>query len=177
MYAIIIASSLSTVAAHAQIVYTDVNPDMTILNGSYNLDLNNDGTTDFSLKSEVELLHCKCGFHLTDGGNWWAGTVRLNAENMIAHDKSGDILIAQLDINTIIDSSLSWGSGRGTLISDPGSCIYCGLTSGKIYTASERIGLWANSANEYMGLQLKIGSNIYYGWQGWMSGKMVLSYP
>src|SRR5438105_3406911 len=46
--------------AEAQIVYTDVNPD-SISSSSYNLDLNNDGVNDFTLRKSNLLqvyVHC-----------------------------------------------------------------------------------------------------------------------
>src|SRR5580765_740740 len=46
---LIILSAVINQFVNAQIVYTDVNPDVTT-SGTYNLDLNNDGTTDFVIK-------------------------------------------------------------------------------------------------------------------------------
>ena len=46
-----VAGAMLTVGqtANAQVVYTDVDPDESFTAGSYNIDLNNDATTDFVL--------------------------------------------------------------------------------------------------------------------------------
>ena len=47
-------------AAYAQIIYTDVNPDQTCSTDGclYNLDLNNDGTTDFTVEHALGTGSC-----------------------------------------------------------------------------------------------------------------------
>src|SRR5580765_534690 len=54
---LVITALLSLGAAQAQIVYTDVNPD-SFVNGSYNLDLDNDGITDFILHGSLITIRC-----------------------------------------------------------------------------------------------------------------------
>jgi hypothetical protein len=56
----LILCALAFAHSNAQIVYTDVNPDTTI-DGSYNLDLNNDGTADFILQVSATRLTCGHG--------------------------------------------------------------------------------------------------------------------
>jgi hypothetical protein len=60
---LIIALSCFFQFVKGQIVYTDVNPDQTYSIGHYNLDLNNDGTNDFTLTrtSSVVVHPCPCG--------------------------------------------------------------------------------------------------------------------
>ncbi|MBK7304487.1 MAG: hypothetical protein IPI90_14885 [Saprospiraceae bacterium] len=52
----IVTVLMLSVSANAQIVYTDVNPDTTIANRIYYLDLNNDGTTDDSIRLLFHVL-------------------------------------------------------------------------------------------------------------------------
>src|SRR5690606_15925474 len=52
-------------AADAQILYTDVDPDETFSgNTTYNLDLNNDGTTDFGIQAQSFSYNGYYGFFL-----------------------------------------------------------------------------------------------------------------
>src|SRR5207253_842818 len=69
LYAIVIASALYAVTADAQIVYTDVNPDVTAscspnCSIKHNLDINNDGISDFYITTKSKIwgayLSCHC---------------------------------------------------------------------------------------------------------------------
>src|SRR5437868_12931427 len=66
---LILATSLYIVAVHAQIVYTDVNPDITAscspnCSIKHNLDINNDGISDFYITTKSKIwgayLSCHC---------------------------------------------------------------------------------------------------------------------
>ena len=53
-------TTILVLSANAQIVYTDVNPDSTS-SGTYNLDINNDGIIDFTLRKTNSFhvyVHC-----------------------------------------------------------------------------------------------------------------------
>ncbi len=51
LFVITIADILSIVAVHAQIIYTDVNPDTTYTSSSYYLNLNNDNVNEFVIRN------------------------------------------------------------------------------------------------------------------------------
>ena len=53
----------NSVEADAQIMYTDVNPDLHINQGFFNLDLNNDGITDFKLSEDGNEISTTSQFH------------------------------------------------------------------------------------------------------------------
>jgi hypothetical protein len=171
LFAIIVASALCTVATHAQIIYTDVKPDEIIHNSTYYFDLNNDGTADFGFYSqENQNQVCKCGNETTKGPGEGATALTTPPEvyNRIAHSQNiGEMSdIKRLDSNTIIDAFLFW-EGDGDLARDGGYCgksIFCSNKYGSVYVSGSPSGLWGYSINKYMGLQLKVGSNIYYGW-------------
>ena len=56
-YAFIVTAMLFSASANAQIVYTDVIPDSTST-GTYDLDLNNDGTNDFVITYSTQTTFC-----------------------------------------------------------------------------------------------------------------------
>src|SRR5437870_10365528 len=95
--------------AQAQIVYTDVDPDQTYSSGNYFLDLNNDGTTDFTLTASSWTHTIQCGyfcFPSTETNHTLKITTAGN--NEIGLDAGN----SKLDQNTLIDSnSLSWNAG------------------------------------------------------------------
>jgi hypothetical protein len=132
----------------SKIVYTDVNPDITIsatlgsLYGSraayYNVDLDKNGINDFEF--EVYALKPR-----NEAGGFGAGVLIMPAlsrsGNEVAID-SGHVVV--LDSLAVIDSSsATWLSGTSRL------------------TVPDKN--W-NPDTAYLGLKLIKGSNIYYGW-------------
>ena len=62
----LLAAALS-IPAQAEVVYTPVNV-VIPSNGSYNIDLNRDGTTDFTLSERLLQVYCQFG----DRDRWYA---------------------------------------------------------------------------------------------------------
>jgi Secretion system C-terminal sorting domain len=145
----------------SQIVYTDVNPD-SVINGSYNLDLNNDGVADFILTDTTWLVtQGRCGtatdyiFKITPLHNdaVLSDTIyypyALQANDSIAADLSSWLIAANQAL-----AQLQW------------QCDRCGgAEDGHYCFRSFGTGHWVNlSGDRYIGLQLIKGSNTYYGW-------------
>jgi hypothetical protein len=149
--AIIIAAALFAVAANAQIVYTDVNPDSTVRSfprGSvnYNLDLNNDGLYDFKITSSNIPIGCRLGTILF---NLYVNITRLDS-NVVATDSYGNYAL-KMGLNQDINSNLKW------------SQLTLNLES-KIGCSRRLDGYWTNISDGYLGLKLTIGNKTYYGW-------------
>ena len=140
----IVTALMLSVSANAQIVYTDVNPDTTIANRIYHLDLNNDGTTDDSITLFVSRPYI---------GECRGSKVSIFAINGNAVSSSTYPLA--MNINDTISSALTWsasGDLRYIQSGDPTSC------------PNDTLGYWTNAIDYYLGLKLIVGTYTYYGW-------------
>ena len=111
-YALLIIAIVFITNAHAQIIYTDVNPDSLIscnapgtCSDIYNLDINSDGIVDFELRFSFSRNTYSSGtlcawYHYTN--NCYAYPKNLNA---IASDSIGG---SAKNATSVINSSLSW---------------------------------------------------------------------
>src|SRR5690242_13874561 len=100
LHAIIIASVLYAVTANAQIVYTNIKPDSTIVfsKGVFNLDLNNDGVTDFVLN-----FWYQGNFYCPNKINKWSNLEATSLSKHVLCDSSS--YPKKLSANDIIDGS------------------------------------------------------------------------
>jgi hypothetical protein len=128
--------------AKAQIVYTDVIPDSTST-GSYNLDLNNDGTPDFLIAHTISYGACN---HINDH-------LKISPQNgskCSAKNRAEGV---------VISSSLSYFAAEDqTMVAyrwerGPYGCV--------LNTSD---GTWDWAVNGYLALELVVSGNIYYGW-------------
>jgi hypothetical protein len=126
--------------ADAQIMYTDVNPDDTAhVVGSYLLDLNNDGATDFQFNL------------ILSGNNDLIRVVGSGSDAVLVSSHipyAGYYYANTLDANALIGGSASWGS-KAILAS---------------FFASTFFGNWVNVSDRFLGLKLVVNSNTFYGW-------------
>jgi hypothetical protein len=140
----IVTAFMLSVSANAQIVYTDVNPDTTIANRIYYLDLNNDGTTDDSITLFVSRPYI---------GECRGSKVSIFAIN--GNAVAGSTYPLAMNINDTISSALAWsasGDLRYVQSGDPTSC------------PNDTLGYWTNAIDYYLGLKLIVGTYTYYGW-------------
>ena len=140
----IVIGMFSIVTANAQIVYTYINPDTTIANRIYYLDLNNDGTTDDTISIFVSRPYI---------GECRVSKVSIFALNGNAVASSTYPLA--MNLNDTISSGDTWSaSGDLRLIrsGDPTSC------------PNDTVGYWTNDIDYYLGLKLIVGTYTYYGW-------------
>lgn len=144
-YSALAGSMLAMInVSDAQIIYTNVDPDVTGTDdgATYSLDLNNDATVDFKILVNSQ----------------GQGTVKMSGEAL------GDNAIAgsynagygykypyALDLNDVIDADLYWNGGNGHTMASTG------------YFAGS-YGHWFGETDKYMGLRLDIGGDNHYGW-------------
>jgi len=131
--------------ANAQIVYTDINPDLT--GGQYGLDLNNDGITDFNISA----------FNMNDA-NGYSSYVRaygLNG-NSVALSSLNSFYAKGFTSGSTIDASVVWAT-QGTLKSKYNYCVPFGSCSSG---GSGSFG----GGDKYLGLRLIVNGQTYYGW-------------
>lgn len=160
---LLIIALLFNSTAKAQIVYTDVVPDVVCyMNGSsYKLDLNNDGTYDFNLY----IIQTGTSPHI----NQSIRITPLNS-NEIVGGSTSSFYPLELNSNIKIDSNtLHWSGNtpqtlRGTTWS------YISHYNPKLHhTFSQWVqnysGNWTvSNTDRYLGLKLKNAGNTYYGW-------------
>lgn len=152
--AFIVTLMLFSVSTNAQIVYTDVNPDVTYNNngGVYALDLNNDGIIDFDITFyEVQIPNAINKF------------IRINplGSNAVGNDLNS--YPSALSLNTLIDSSsFQWlGSANQHLIS---RLLFIPPPTPPQPAFWILKGNWNGASNKYIPLQLDLSSQKIYGW-------------
>lgn len=140
-------------AADAQIVYTDIVDYTGTLNGdTYQLDLNNDGTTDFNIS------RLDTSFTVSYVGYTAKGVIgtKLN-NNAIAVKGTGfySTSALALQLNNVIGPAQIWTNSytSGNLAA------MAFLVAGSI-----NAGPWVGVNDRYLGLRLENSGNIYYGW-------------
>ena len=146
--AFIVTAMLFSVCANAQIVYTDVNPDTTVTCSttpcakSYNLDLNNDGTVDFTLYTSRYNDPC----------------FNTKQEVYISSQSGNGTVTLMMNANDTIGSNLAFSASNGILrsVSSPSSLVWNNCISSS--------GNWTSGTDHYLGLQIAVGSNTCYGW-------------
>lgn len=130
--------------ANAQIVYTDVDPDATGTGdgASYNLDLNNDGTTDFVITVS------------SNGGAGVKMVVEAKSSNAIAGTYNTAypyIYPSALALGDLIGTARTWNTGPGQTMASTG--YFQGA-----------YGEWFGATDKYMGLRINLGGDDRYGW-------------
>lgn len=160
-YSALIAGLVAVDAANGQIVYTDVNPDENVLGdttavswgstscGTYDIDLDDDGNTDYTLRIRSDQAH-------------GAGFLDPAEDNYYINNPDENPFAAPLDSGDQIggDESQEW---KGLLVY-PNGYNYLGTISTLGKTTSEGGGGWTGKNDKYLGLKFKIGSKYYYGW-------------
>ena len=161
-YAFIVTAMMFSVSANAQIIYTDVNPDIVLnlvfssFHSEYDsLDLNNDGINDFILEASKTGTMCTCtNIHGAD--NDYA-TVYSTSLSWIADQAGGYAL------NSLIDSSLGWTNASHELAHSLHICVAC-TQGGNDISYLGTSGNWANVYGKYLPLKIQVATDFYYGW-------------
>lgn len=132
--------------ANAQIVYTDVNPDVST--SAYTLDLNNDGIADFTVSRSYSntcntyLCHNICTGCRYRIIRWSVAITPLNG-NAIA----GTTYPSALNINDSVSQGLNWNTAAGEILRNNTS-----------------VGNWSTTNDRYLGLKLIVAGQPYFGW-------------
>lgn len=166
LYPFIIMMIISLSTANAQIVYTDVSPDIlrncnpnSGCSGDYSLDFNNDGMNDFVLSPEKWQRGCgACGSLIYVSKDGYAAVIRSTDQSWIADTMGGYAL------NTRIDSSLDWTNADHVLSSALPACVRCTTGRGQHFEGAPPSGPWSNIQGKYLALKTQVGNDIYYGW-------------
>ncbi|MGZ4035668.1 MAG: T9SS type A sorting domain-containing protein [Bacteroidia bacterium] len=129
----------------AQIVYTNINPDSTVNvgGGLYNLDLDNDGTFDFTINLNI--------------GTASTTSQQVSVTNVGSNGVAGDtvgmyIYPFALNAGDTIKSSLQFNLGVNQSM---GSYFAAGGSA---------FGHWLGATDKYLGLSFHIGTTLHYGW-------------
>jgi hypothetical protein len=131
------------VPAEARIVYTSAHH--VIAEGShYNLDLNHDGITDFTLQAQIT--------HTTSYSGFFASLSAVPAAGNGVEGWTGYAPWA---------SALKAGGRIGSQQYFPGKvmALYCSP-----FCSGGPSGSWVNVNKRYLGLKLKVGGKTHYGW-------------
>jgi hypothetical protein len=158
------AGMANSTAITSTIIYTNVNPDSTIVSYAptgeiqrfYNLDLNNDGKADFVLWTVFDNVSRGC----SKGGFLSHVSINLPYGSSNQFAVTANLWALALDSLTTIGASLSKWSGATIELGQQDYVCNCvgGGCSGN------PTGPWVPGTTKYLGLKLISGSNIYYGW-------------
>ena len=164
---ILILIGMFSANTNAQIVYTDVNPDIVSrcnsgsCSGDYSLDLNNDGINDFILSPRKKAFICSCfglnGRWINYNGSRDSAVISSTSQSWIADRVGG------YDLNTLIDSSLHWTNFIHILATKHDVCVPC-PTFGYWTSHQPGTGPWNNINGKYLALKTQVGTDFYYGW-------------
>jgi len=136
--------------AHAQIVYTQVNVSIPV-GESYNLDLNGDGITDFTLKSKLLQGLCQWGDEYV-----WSLTVIPVAGNHVvtATDQAGSDYASALLYGALVNAAQNFY---------PNASLMASLNWGACGVGMQ--GEWLNLPTRYLGLQFQDSDgNTHCAW-------------
>jgi len=142
-YAALAGATLASVPVFGQVIYTDVDPDE-VLNGDnfiYHLDLNNDGTEDFSIVNIISSFLAEVAIDM-ETSNAVAGTM--------GTIMGSDVFFAYAMSTNEIGPSLNW-------LADSFAELFA-----EIFT--EQYGLWDDVENKFAGLRLMVDGETHYGW-------------
>jgi hypothetical protein len=140
-------------SADAQIVYTDVLPDAVVATGgSYNLDVDNDGTADFALGVVHQTYLYGGTFPIQYDFTVIAPVDPLNAVDTIAGGNT-----AAHNIGDMINGSLLWEDGAAA------SYQLMALAFAPPFSAYNT-GNFLGQTDKYIGLRFKIAGADHYGW-------------
>ena len=164
-----LAGSVTTVVsnADAQVVYTDVNPDY-LLTGNlntYDLDLNNDGVSEFSLMSIDTLIN------YVSSSYTYINNVRGAAINNSSNSNSwveSSFNVSNMQQGALISSAAQFGNytSSGSIGSALGATFdYSVLQNGApLYTSNSFFGNFNPNEQGILGLKFSLNNNLHYGW-------------
>ena len=132
--------------AKAEVVYTPVAVAIPA-NGSYQIDLNNDGIADFTLRSSVGMVWCQNG----DGGYWKLTVQSSQGNGVVASDQNAAALASGVPVD--VRQSFTGGTNLMAYFAFG----YCG---------SFGRGSWYNVSDRYLGLEFQENgmAELHYGW-------------
>ncbi len=163
LIAFTIAAMMFSVNAYSQIVYTNVNPDTTVINNNavYNLDLNNDGIIDFRFRKESYYM---CPYTIGFFGTTYTD-IEIDALNGNEVSNDSNNYPKKINYNNVIKSaSTNWMSSASQLLAKKSNKVSKGRFQCYTLYPTTYNGNWNAANDKYVGLRLIIGGNKYYGW-------------
>ena len=165
--AFIVTAMMFCASANAQIVYTDVIPDVvrgcnypSPCGADFLIDLNNDGINDFTFAPRAHGFSCgNCSPNpVAILGTRDSALVISTAQSWIADTVGG------FGLNKSMDSSLAWTNAVYNLAQNGERCMACTNGNGSHKVTQGITGNWQNVSGKFMGLKIKVGPDFYYGW-------------
>jgi hypothetical protein len=172
-YSALSSGVLLASVAGAQIVYTDVIPDVTInsTNSNYDVDMNNNSTPDFRLLHQAissVVNTTMYGFPITINVNGDAIAVAAGSNALIGSTSSINsstvYVPAALALYTPINASASWQSNTASYGTQTLAAKVDITVSTISYSGTETGGNWLGETDKYLGVKFSIGANTHYGW-------------
>lgn len=149
-YSALAGAVATTGTVNAQIIYTDVIPDVTIsttLSG-VNIDLDNGGFVDFMVAEQTGVVS---GYAY----NEVLSVVPQNGVNAVAQNGTAGTfpLNAALNLSDPIDASLTWATDTVQF-------------AARVYPASTsyNFGNWVGAVDKYFGFRFNLAGATHYGW-------------
>ncbi len=172
-YSALSSGVLIASVAGAQIVYTDVNPDVTInsTNSYYDVDMNNNSTLDFRLlhqpiSSVVNTTYM--GVPITVNVNGDAIAIGAGTNALIGATStinSNTVYVpSALALNTPINASASWKTSPATYGTQTLAVKVDVTIPAFGYSGTETGGNWLGETDKYLGVKFTVGTNTHYGW-------------
>lgn len=157
-------------AADAQIIYTDVNPDVTITGNmvTHSVDMNNDGTIDYiatTLDNVYSYTTYYYGMTLNVAIDYKASLLQPNNGNAWLATSSSAAEV--LNNGALINAAANWASSSssfGGLLAAEGDFSITTTGGTPVYGGPISVGNWAGVADRYVGVRFDVGANTYYGW-------------
>jgi hypothetical protein len=146
----------------AQIVYTDIKPDVTT-SGTYNLDLNNDGTIDFVITHTSKTVN---------GSKKCKGQTAINQYINITPLDHNEVLdtaanVRKMPANKTIDASASsWkNTSNQLMISSESKCtLFCWWDCYYVMLPTSNGEWYPHAEDGFLGLKIVNGGHSYFGW-------------
>ena len=152
-YSLTAGAVIAAGTANSQVVYTDINPDITkTLNGDfYDLDLNNDATADFNIYMD------KSSFTSSyfSSNSFGVYIDRYGSNSMLS---STSYYARALNTGDIVGPTQTiWTSTYLTMVR-------ARFYSSYGFSSYSTAGLWGNVTDKYLGLKLVVSGQTHYGW-------------
>ena len=146
-YSALAGTLVAAGSANAQVMYTDVSPDATVngASGAYNLDLDNNTVTDFTLLVATGSY----GAYIYD----YAIVSPSVTNNVVDTASTGGPMAHNL--NDPINSTMLWDDPAATF-----ELLALNLTSPFPYPYGNFLG----ATDKYIGFKFDIGGTVHYGW-------------
>jgi len=148
-------------SVNAQLIYTDVNPDIIIdtASGPYDLDFNGVDTDITLTVAHVSGAGSQSGFSFTYDGTV-AGVSAAPGAGVIGMvtGSSSTFAPTAMDAGQLIDGAANFGASGGLAID---AMVTVPMLS---YTFPIQQGEWLGVSDKFLGVKFTIGANTHYGW-------------